>query len=81
MAVTTGSNFTVTFSLEGFQPQSIDVRYRPAGDSRFDPGASETAQFIPNPVIAELEPLPPPPRTRRRPPPRRNPPPPGQPGR
>jgi hypothetical protein len=76
LPVTTGGNFSVTFLLDGFHPQTIDVRYRPAGDPRFDPSASETALFIPNPVVAELEPMPPPPRTRRRAPPRRQPPPP-----
>jgi hypothetical protein len=80
LAVTTAGDVSVTFTLDGFHPQTVPVRFRPAGDSRLDPSASETPRFDPNPVVAELQPVPPP-RRRARPAPRRNPPPAGQPPR
>jgi hypothetical protein len=58
-------DFTVTFTLDRYLPQTIPVQvhipdYRNAGDF------SQSSDFLPNPVVAALEPAPPPP-----PPPRK----------
>jgi hypothetical protein len=56
LSVATASAFTVTFSLTGYQPQTISVTPRPAADPRENSGA---LKFDPDPVYAQLEPLPP----------------------
>jgi hypothetical protein len=62
----TRGDFTVTYSLEGFIPQSVPVQVRRPGDTRFDPGAVTTLQLVPNPVTVVLEAAPPPPKPVRR---------------
>lgn len=49
------NEFTVSYSLSGYAPQTISVR--PAAD-----GASGAAPFDPNPVFAQLQPVAPPPK-------------------
>jgi len=48
-------DFTVSFSLDGFLPQTVPVRVKPA-ESMFG-----DASLVPNPVYAQLQPAPPPP--------------------
>ncbi len=49
------NEFTVSYSLNGYAPQTISVR--PASDT-----ASGAAPFDPNPVFAQLQPVAPPPK-------------------
>jgi hypothetical protein len=56
LSVATVSAFTVTFSLTGYEPQTISVTPRPPADPRENTGA---LKFDPDPVYAQLEPLPP----------------------
>jgi len=68
-----GTEFTVTFGLNGYQTQTIPVRISDATEM-VDPntGTSPAPRMVPNPVFAELQPVPPPAAARRRaPPPRR----------
>lgn len=51
----TASEFTVTFTLPGYQPQTVPVRVVAAAD-----GDPETARLVPNPVFVELQPGAPP---------------------
>lgn len=61
-------SFTVTYSLNGYLPQSIPVGPRGAGEAAYDVagGTTETygnvamAELSPNPVYAQLQPAPPP---------------------
>ncbi len=55
--VATTAEFSVTFALPGYLPQTIPVVPRPSGDPREAGGL----KFDPNPVYAQLEPAPPPP--------------------
>ena len=49
--------YTVTFTLAGFQPQTVPVSPIPPSDPRdLGPGV----RFDPSPVFAQLEPVPPP---------------------
>jgi hypothetical protein len=59
--------FTVTFTLNGYQPQTIPVRIA-ASLEPIDPntGRMPAPRLVPNPVYAELQPVPPPPPPRRR---------------
>jgi hypothetical protein len=64
--------FTVSFTLQGYQPQNVPVRITPATEP-IDPntGRAPPPRLVPNPVYVELQPAPPPPPVRkRRPPPR-----------
>lgn len=57
LGVPTNSEFTVTFALDGFAPQTVAVTPRPPS---LDPREGAAGlQFDPNPVYAELEPAPP----------------------
>jgi len=60
---TTATEFTVTFTLSGYQPQTVPVRVVPATESS-DPTAVEPAgpRLVPNPVFVQLQPAAPPPR-------------------
>jgi hypothetical protein len=49
------SDLSVTFSLNGYQPQTIPVKPVPAG--AVDQGTSPTVALAPNPVLAQLEPI------------------------
>lgn len=60
-------NFTVTYTLDRYLPQTVPVRLvEPQIDLQTDYESSSVpeARFDPNPVYAELEPAPPPPRRR-----------------
>jgi hypothetical protein len=68
----TANEFTVTFTLNGYQPQTVPVRIA-ASREPVDPntGSAPAPRMVPNPVFVELQPVPPPPpTTRRRPPPK-----------
>ena len=58
--------FTVTFTLNGYLPQSVAVR--PKERSTFEFGSAEV---IPNPILVQLQPAPPPPPVKRRPAPKK----------
>ena len=60
MTVVTRGDFSVTFTLPGFLPQSVPVSVRLPSDPRADPDAAVSVQFVPNPVEVALEPAPPP---------------------
>lgn len=61
------SEFTVTFTLNGYQTQSVPVRIA-ASNEQIDPntGAAPSPRLVPNPVFAELQPVAAPPPARRR---------------
>lgn len=70
----TGNEFTVTYTLPGYQPQTVPVRIvTPNEPTDAEAGQYPAARVLPNPVYAELQPAPPPPPARRRaaPPPKR----------
>jgi hypothetical protein len=55
----TGS-YNVSFTLDGYQPQSVPVRIAVSDSGSLqtgDAGTSPTTMITPNPVIAELEPV------------------------
>jgi hypothetical protein len=57
------SDFTVTFSMPGFQPQSVPVRLvvsSDAPDVALEAPTPQPPRLVPNPVYAELRPAPPP---------------------
>jgi hypothetical protein len=54
--ITTARPFTITFSLDGYQPLTVPVSPRPT----VDPVAGQALKFHPDPVYAQLEALPPP---------------------
>jgi hypothetical protein len=54
LQVPTSNEFTVTFALDGYQPQTVPVRVRPA-DNMFG-----SATVSPNPLLAQLQPVAPP---------------------
>jgi len=53
LSVATAKEFTVTFTLTGYQPQTVPVTPRPTGDPRESSGE---VKFEPDPVYAQLEP-------------------------
>jgi hypothetical protein len=55
LTIASANPFTVTFSLTGYEPQTVPVAPRP-GDPR---EAGQALKFEPDPVYAQLEPLPP----------------------
>ena len=62
------NEFTATFSLNGYQPQTVPVRIA-ASQEPIDPntGAAPAPRLVPNPVFVELQAAaPPPPAARRR---------------
>jgi hypothetical protein len=61
------SDFTVTFSLNGYQPQTVPVRFA-SPDTRIDTelGSAPPPVIDPNPVYAELQPAAPAPRRPQR---------------
>jgi hypothetical protein len=67
--------FTVSFSLQGYQPQNVPVRVVASTDPvDADAGQSGGPRLVPNPVFVELQPAgPPPAAARRRPAPPREP--------
>ena len=58
------ADFTATFSLTGYQPQTVPVQIR-SPDVRSEAEFAASAEFSPSPVVAALEPAPPPPPKRR----------------
>jgi hypothetical protein len=56
LSVATSNPFTVTFTLAGYESQTVPVAPRPVGDPRDSAGA---LKFDPDPVYAQLEPVPP----------------------
>ena len=54
--------FTVNYSLHGYQPQAMAVRPRAGGDAARNRGRQRaaSADVTPNPVYAQLQPAPPP---------------------
>lgn len=64
LPVTVRGDFSVTFTLDRFVPQTVTVRVlEPVG--RYDPDSPPVVRLDPNPVVVELQPAPPPPRSRR----------------
>jgi hypothetical protein len=57
----TASEFTVTFALPGFQPQTVPVRVVASNEAP-DQSGEETAgpRLVPNPVFVQLQPVAPP---------------------
>ena len=60
LQVPTTNEFSVSFALDGYQPQTVPVRVRPA-DNVFG-----SATVSPNPLLAQLQPVPPPAAKKRR---------------
>ncbi|MBM3531081.1 MAG: hypothetical protein FJX62_23635, partial [Alphaproteobacteria bacterium] len=62
--------FTATFALPGYQPQTVPVRVVHPNEPA-DPATGQTAspRLVPNPVFVELQALPPPPAARGKRPP------------
>jgi hypothetical protein len=63
----TANEFTVSFTLQGYQPQTVPVRVVGAADNTRDPGSegeSTPPRLVPNPVFVELQPAAPPPSVR-----------------
>jgi len=58
VAVPARGEFTVTFALAGYEPQTVPVSVLSSGAIGSDFTAA--VQFAPNPVVAQLEPAPPP---------------------
>ena len=55
LAVPAGGEFAISFALNGYQPQTVQVRAEPsAGET------ASAARLQPNPVYAELQPMKPP---------------------
>jgi hypothetical protein len=61
------ADFTATFSMAGYQPQTVPVQIR-SPEVRNEAEFAGSAEFFPNPVVAGLEPAPPPPKRRAAPP-------------
>jgi len=53
LSIASAKEFTVTFSLTGYQSQTVPVTPRPTGDPRESSGE---VKFEPDPVYAQLEP-------------------------
>jgi hypothetical protein len=56
LTVATSNPFTVTFALAGYESQTVPVTPLPGGDPR---DANAAPKFDPDPVYAQLEPVPP----------------------
>jgi len=54
LTIATANPFTVTFTLAGYESQTVPVAPQPAGDPR---EAAEALKFDPDPVYAQLEPV------------------------
>jgi hypothetical protein len=61
--------FSVTFTLPGYQPQTVPVRLV-ASNEPIDPitGRAPSARLVPNPVLVALQAVPPPPPAAKKPP-------------
>jgi hypothetical protein len=58
----------VTFSLNGYQSQTIPVRISSTEVVDPNTGVASAPRMVPNPVYVELQPVPPPPAIRKPPP-------------
>lgn len=65
LALPASGDISVSFTLQGYLPQTVPVHLLLPSDPRSDPNAVTDAQFRPNPVVAALEPAPPPPTAKR----------------
>jgi len=65
----TSSEFTVNFTLPGYQPQTVPVRAVMPSEGRDPANEREPAapRMVPNPVFVELQPAAPPPAARKPP--------------
>jgi hypothetical protein len=66
--VSASQPFTVSYALNGYMPQTIEVVPRVPEPARFDPEASMSSSgpdLSPNPVFAQLQPAPPPPTSKK----------------
>jgi hypothetical protein len=63
----TGTDFSVSFSLPGYQPQTVPVRVTAPE------GSEGEARLVPNPVFVEMVPAGPPPSMKKQPPQKRKP--------
>jgi hypothetical protein len=61
--VPASGDFTVSFALNGFLPQTVPVHALPPENREF--GQPPVVRFDPSPVLAQLEPAPPPPGKKR----------------
>jgi hypothetical protein len=71
-----GNEFTVSFSLPGYRPQTVPVRMTAASEDSREPTSEAEptgARLVPNPVFVELQPITPPPAARKKAPPKRKP--------
>ena len=62
-------DFTVSFALNGYLPQTVPVTPRVPDNIRPDPeigGAAASVEVSPNPVFVQLQPAPPPASSKRR---------------
>ena len=57
LEATTGTEFSVSFALDGYLPQTVAVQPLPAGSHAFGATPNEP-RFRPSPVFAQLEPAP-----------------------
>ena len=69
VSVPASTEFSVSFALEGYLPQTVSVRPLPPDDVRPDgeSGYMPTVQLSPNPVFVELEAAPPQPVAKKKP--------------
>lgn len=68
------NEFTVTFMLAGYQPQTVPVRVVAPSDSTRDPNSEPDApRLVPNPVFVQLQPAAPPPAAHKKPPAKKKP--------
>jgi len=67
MQLPASNDFTVTFTLPGFVPQSVPVEVGRPRSGMADPDASAPPLFSPDPVEVALEPAPPPAVAKRKP--------------
>jgi PEGA domain len=61
LTVPSGGEFGVSFALNGYQPQTVQVRTEGTPGSAYSETGS-VARLQPNPVYAELQPVKPPPK-------------------
>src|SRR5690606_18269173 len=70
LALSESGTSTVSFSLEGYQPQAVPVTITAIpttwDNAEAGAGAGASHAIDPNPVVAVLDPVPPPPPQRRR---------------
>lgn len=61
LPISPGPNFTVTFTLDGYQPQTVSVEViRPNARPDWDGNSRADPELAPNPARAELLAIPPP---------------------